>query len=38
MKEYKCQKCGYTWIPRIKEYPKQCPSCKNRNWNKGKKA
>ncbi len=27
-----CGKCGYSWVPR-KENPKECPACKNRNWN-----
>jgi rubrerythrin len=27
MKEIKCNKCGYVWMPRI-ENPKCCPSCK----------
>lgn len=31
MKEFKCKKCGYEWIPRT-ENPMECPSCKNRRW------
>jgi rubrerythrin len=27
-----CGKCGYSWVPR-KDNPKECPACKNRNWN-----
>jgi len=28
----KCKKCKYEWLARV-EKPKECPSCKNRNWN-----
>ena len=34
IKEYdgiKCAKCGYEWIPRVKN-PKKCPECQSRNW------
>jgi len=27
-----CFKCGYLWIPRIKD-PKCCPRCMSRKWN-----
>lgn len=30
--KYKCLSCGYEWLPRVDE-PKECPNCKNRNWN-----
>jgi hypothetical protein len=29
---YKCKRCGYEWIPRTIT-PKECPSCKQRDWN-----
>ena len=32
----KCTKCGYTWIPRVKN-PKECPKCKTRIDYKTKK-
>jgi hypothetical protein len=28
----KCLKCGYGWIPRKVDRPKECPECKRRNW------
>jgi rubrerythrin len=28
-KLFTCPKCGYTWIPRVKN-PKECPRCKKR--------
>ena len=36
MKKSICKKCGYSWISRI-EQPKECPNCKNRNWEVEKK-
>ena len=30
----KCKKCGHEWIRRLNFNPKECPKCKNRNWNK----
>ena len=27
----KCEKCGESWIPRVKTIV-QCPFCKNRKW------
>lgn len=30
---YTCTRCGHAWVPRIAEKPKQCPHCKNPNWN-----
>lgn len=29
MKQKKCPKCNYQWIPR-RENPKECPKCKKR--------
>jgi predicted Zn-ribbon and HTH transcriptional regulator len=31
--ELSCEKCGYTWRPRVQD-PKECPNCKTRrhNW------
>lgn len=26
MREMKCNRCGYTWKPRV-EQPKKCPGC-----------
>jgi uncharacterized OB-fold protein len=28
---YKCNVCGYTWIPRSAK-PKKCPDCFSREW------
>jgi hypothetical protein len=34
-----CIKCKYTWTPRKKPVDvRECPSCKSRYWNNGKKA
>ena len=27
-----CCKCNHIWKQRTKRKPKQCPSCKNPNW------
>ena len=38
MEMLKCLRCGYTWLPRPRfegEKPKQCPRCKQLNWEKG---
>ncbi|MHA1867436.1 MAG: hypothetical protein ACTSXD_05165 [Candidatus Heimdallarchaeaceae archaeon] len=32
----KCNKCGYEWIPRVKN-PIECPKCKSLYWNENKK-
>lgn len=32
----KCGHCGYEWNKRI-AHPKECPKCKNRNWDKKNK-
>jgi len=32
---YECQKCHHVWVPN-KVNPKQCPKCKNPNWNPGR--
>ena len=36
----KCKRpgCGHTWIPRRSAPPKVCPRCKQRDWNKPRKA
>lgn len=31
--ELNCKKCGYSWLPRVKEV-KMCPACKNRDFQK----
>jgi len=36
MELLKCKCCGWNWYPRVPKV-KQCPRCKNANWNKGKK-
>jgi predicted Zn-ribbon and HTH transcriptional regulator len=36
----KCERCGYTWLPRKstkeKGGPIQCPHCKSAYWNRSK--
>ena len=32
MEKLKCKKCGYEWVTRIKDDPKECPNCKSRGW------
>lgn len=34
--EYKCNKCGHKWKPRINGTPIQCPYCKSNKWNQTK--
>ena len=33
---YKCERCTHEWIPRNKETPIICPSCKSPYWDKPK--
>jgi predicted Zn-ribbon and HTH transcriptional regulator len=30
----KCKRCGYVWIPRTENKPKECPACKSYKWDK----
>lgn len=32
----KCQQCKYEWKSRVAN-PKECPNCKSRRWNEGKR-
>ena len=35
VKGYKCNNCGYQWLPRsAKEKPLICPKCKSARWDK----
>jgi hypothetical protein len=34
IKQRKCKRCNYTWVPRKKQKPVQCPECKSPYWNK----
>lgn len=34
---YRCERCDYQWIPRLKSYPKVCPHCKTPYWDKPRK-
>jgi hypothetical protein len=36
-KQRTCKRCDYTWTPRKKQKPVQCPKCKSPYWNKEKK-
>ena len=29
-----CKRCQHSWIPRIGQSPKKCPSCQSRIWNR----
>lgn len=33
---YRCEKCGYEWVPRKKDYPRVCPKCHSAWWDKPK--
>jgi len=35
-RQLNCLKCGHTWLSRTK-HPKQCPRCKNTNWDRDTK-
>ncbi len=37
IKGYKCERCKHEWVPRAKEYPTICPSCKSPYWDKPRK-
>lgn len=36
IKAHLCDRCGHTWLPRLKidEEPTICPKCKSAYWNK----
>lgn len=34
----KCKRCGYEWIPRTENLPKQCPRCKSPFWQEDKRT
>jgi ribosomal protein L37AE/L43A len=34
VRKRKCKRCDYTWVPRKKQKPVQCPECKSPYWNK----
>ena len=38
VKAWKCDVCGWTWIPESASVPVQCPSrkCRSSKWNSGK--
>lgn len=33
IKKYTCERCGHSWISRIKTLPRFCPHCKTLYWN-----
>ena len=37
VKKRRCKRCNYTWTPRRKQKPVQCPECKSPYWNKERK-
>lgn len=28
-----CKRCGWKWIPRTANMPRECPNCKSYKWN-----
>ncbi len=30
---YRCERCGYEWVPRSKGEPRVCARCKSPYWN-----
>jgi hypothetical protein len=34
VKQLTCKRCSYTWTPRSKEPPVQCPKCHSPYWNR----
>jgi hypothetical protein len=35
-KKLTCKRCNYSWTPRKKQKPVQCPKCKSPYWNREK--
>jgi hypothetical protein len=35
---YRCDVCGYRWLPRADKWPKRCPDrkCRSSKWDSGK--
>lgn len=31
---FKCERCGYVWVPRTEVKPTICPHCKSPYWDK----
>jgi predicted Zn-ribbon and HTH transcriptional regulator len=40
IKELKCKRCGYEWIPRSYEKPNRCanPKCRSPYWDKDRRV
>jgi DNA-directed RNA polymerase subunit RPC12/RpoP len=36
LQSLKCLRCGYEWVPKSLNDPRQCPKCNSRYWNKPK--
>ena len=34
---FKCARCEHVWVPRKKDRPTICPSCKSPYWDKPRK-
>lgn len=34
--QYRCQQCGYKWVPRYETRPMQCPGCKTPAWDRAR--
>ena len=32
LKQYTCERCNHTWLPRTFERPRICPRCKSAWW------
>jgi len=33
-KGFRCNRCGFEWIPRSSKTPISCPKCRSKYWNK----
>lgn len=34
MEGWKCERCGYEWVPRKPDYPRVCVRCKSPYWDR----
>jgi len=34
---FRCERCKHKWVPRAKEHPTICPTCKSPYWDKPRK-
>lgn len=31
---YRCERCGWEWVPRVEHVPRVCPKCKSPYWDR----